>query len=405
MSRNQKQRALKRTYAQAFGGSAGLSTRPAKKRRTGRARRGPKKAGFGRTGFNGMGPGSGFLGAAGPVYPNLAGKGVTRNQSVSRRDMVIEEDEYIQEVTVANQPNFNNVALPVNPGQAGTFPWLSTIAARFEKYEFDYLEFYYKREVSEFATNGQVGKVIIGFDSDATDQAPTTKQQMEDTVPHVDALPSENMSLIIPREMLHTRQDAHYVRPGAQPAQTDLKTFDLGTLNVATINIVNNVAVGELHVRYRVRLSIPVLEPVGVGPSKSSAFFQSSGAEAAGATTVAANLAVATAVANGLGVVNTSGSLVPPAGTYLMNADLFTQNASSQHAVVWDIKKNGVSIFPAGTKPIASGGSAAATGFNSSSAVSVLVSANGTDAFTIPVTITYAGGTQTMWADVTFVSA
>jgi hypothetical protein len=213
---------------------------------------------------------------------NLAGKGRTRNGTTNRRDFVIEEDEYIAEVTPANEPAFNVTQYPVNPGQVGTFPWLSTIAKNFEKYCFEKLEFYYKREVSEFATNGQTGKVIYSFDTDASDPAPFGKQEMEATDPHEDALPSENFRLPIPTKMLiPLMNDAHFVRPGALPPGTDLKTYDVGTLNVATQATAANTATGELHVRYRVRLMVPVLPP---GGSQAAGTLQGAGGSFTAAT-------------------------------------------------------------------------------------------------------------------------
>jgi len=334
------------------------------------------------------------LGPSGPGNSNLAGKGSTRNSTTNRRKMIIEEDEYIAEVTVANQPNFNNTQYSVNPGQVGTFPWLSTIAARFEKYRFDYLEFYYKREVSEFATNGQVGKVIMSFDTDASDAAPATKQQMEDTDPHVDALPSENMRLVIPRAMLQTQLDSHYVRPGALPGNADIKTYDVGNLNVATQVIANNVAVGELHVRYRVELSIPVLENAGgLGASQRVAFFQAtSPGEAAGATTVAKQMLFATASQNGLGVVNTAGSFVPPVGNYLVSIQVDALNTVNIAKQQMDFQKNGASVFQVVPLNAANVGSEP---LSLQLSASVAVQANGSDAFTVIVTDTYASGTQT----------
>jgi hypothetical protein len=212
----------------------------------------------------------------------LAGKGGTRNGTTNRRDFVIEEDEYIAEVTPANEPAFNVVQYPVNPGQVGTFPWLSTIAKNFEKYCFEKLEFYYKREVSEFATNGQTGKVIYSFDTDASDPPPFGKQEMEATDPHEDALPSENFRLPVPAKMLiPVMTDAHFVRPGALPAGADIKTYDVGALNVATQATAANTATGELHVRYRVRLMIPVLPP---GGSQATGSLQGAGGSFAAAT-------------------------------------------------------------------------------------------------------------------------
>jgi hypothetical protein len=163
-------------------------------------------------------------------------------------------------VTPSAYPAFSLQQFAVNPGQAGLFPWLSSIAKNFEKYQFEYLEFVYKREVSEYAANGQTGKVIMSFDTDASDPAPTSKQQMEDTDPHCDCMPSENMKLVVPSAMLKKLNDACFVRPGALPANTDIKTYDIGVLNVACQGTAANTSVGELHVSYRLRLMIPVLE-------------------------------------------------------------------------------------------------------------------------------------------------
>jgi len=148
----------------------------------------------------------------------------------------------------------------VNPGQSTTFPWGSKVAQLYEEYEFEQLEFYYKREVSEFATNGQAGKVILSFDYDAADPTPTTKQQVEDSDPHVDGMPcTPLLRLPIDRVMMR-KGDAKFVRPGAQPANTDIKTYDVGNLIVSTQGCTNTTTIGELHVRYRVRFSKPVLE-------------------------------------------------------------------------------------------------------------------------------------------------
>lgn len=197
---------------------------------------------------------------AGSLRRGPLGLRIGGNFATTRRSQVIEEDEYIGEVS-AGALTFNVSQYACNPGQSGTFPWGNKIAQLYEKYEFEYLEFYYKREVSEFANYGSVGKVILSFDYDASDPAPATKQQMEDTVPHSDGIPSEPI-IRLPIDCACARKsDAKYVRPGAQPANTDLKTYDIGNLNVATYGLYGTSGtLGELRVRYRVRFSEPVLE-------------------------------------------------------------------------------------------------------------------------------------------------
>jgi len=178
--------------------------------------------------------------------------------ATSRRSQMICEDEYIGEVN--GSTGFVTTSYALNPGQALTFPWGNKIASLYEEYDYQSVEFYFKREVSEFATNGQAGKVILSFDYDASDSAPTTKQQVEDTVPHVDGMPcTPTISLKIDCARIR-KNPSKYVRPGAQPANTDLKTYDAGNFYISTYGNTNTSVIGELRVRYCVKLSEPVLE-------------------------------------------------------------------------------------------------------------------------------------------------
>lgn len=115
------------------------------------------------------------------------GLGAGPTRYTNRRMQIIEEDEYIGEILGTG--GFYTTPYSCNPGQSQTFPWGSRIFSLYEEYEFTSLEFYYKREVSEFATNGQTGKVMLSFDYDASDPAPTTKLQVEDSRTHVDFMP------------------------------------------------------------------------------------------------------------------------------------------------------------------------------------------------------------------------
>jgi hypothetical protein len=176
----------------------------------------------------------------------------------TRRSQVIEEDEYIGEV--AGSVAFATTGYACNPGQALVFPWGNKVASLYEEYEFEMLEFYYKREVSEFSTNGQAGKVMLSFDFNAGDPAPLSKQQVEDSVPHVDGMPCTPVIRLPIDCALLRRNLGKFVRAGAQPANTDIKTFDAGRLYVSTFGNTNTSTIGELRVRYRVKLIKPVLE-------------------------------------------------------------------------------------------------------------------------------------------------
>jgi hypothetical protein len=244
---------------------------------------------------NPIGPSQNFSSSRGGAL----GLGSGTSGATSRRSQVIEEDEYIGEV--AGSSGFATTSYAINPGQLGTFPWGNKIAQLYEEYDFEFLEFYYKREVSEFATNGQVGKVILSCDYDASDAAPTTKQQVEDTVPHIDGMPCTPLIILRLDPNRMRKGLGKYVRPGLQPANTDIKTYDVGNLYVTTQGCTNTSTIGELRVRYRVRLSQPVLEASSLAVSAVqhlSGIASTTAANLAGLTSQAGSAPLVTAAVN-----------------------------------------------------------------------------------------------------------
>jgi len=276
------------------------------------------------------GPGGEFSSGRGAL--GLSGGG---NRATSRRTQVIEEDEYIGEVS--GSVGFATTAYALNPGQSGTFPWGSKIAALYEKYDFEAVEFYYKREVSEYASNGQTGKVILSFDYDASDGAPTTKQQVEDTVPHIDGMPC-TPTIRLPLDCRCIRNSpARFVRPGAQPLNTDIKTYDAGNLYVSTQGCAGTTVIGELRVRYRCKFSEPVLESTGGSAGQAGSQFlitSNPAGETAAATTVQgllfASVTTPVVVQNTIAAtVASTGLITLPSGVYLIEGGNTGWNASA----------------------------------------------------------------------------
>jgi hypothetical protein len=249
------------------------------------------------------------------------------NSSKLKKTHLLDEDEYIMDVN--GSVAFATTSLPINPGQISTFPWGSRIASLYEKYQFTFLEFYYRREVSEFATNGQAGKVMLSVDFDASDSPPSTKQQVLDTEPHEDGMPCQEQIILRVDCRQMVRQDGMYVRPGAQPANTDIKTYDAGNFFVSTYGNTNTTTIGELRVRYKCLLSVPVLEGSGQGSGSAGSFAMFTSpltGESSGATTVETVLLSTNpiTIANGIGATITGGVVTIPQGSYLVTWSVTT---------------------------------------------------------------------------------
>jgi hypothetical protein len=317
-----------------------------------------------------------------------------QNMSVgARRIKRVQNDEFI--AAVNGTTGFGNTAYACNPGNSTTFPWLSGESTQWEKYRFEFLEFYFEHDVSAFATQGTTGKVIMSFDYDAADAPPTSKAQMESSEPHADGMPNEDFGVIMDPADLSGRTDLHYVRRAGLPGGADIRLYDVGNLNIATQGNQNTTEVGELHVRYSCVFEVPVLDSTTAAPANNQvSWFQSSSAQTL-TTTVATTLTLGTTKTNGLAVVNTAGSMVPPAGNYVIdNWAVASDNTAEAYTVVLDFQKNGSTVFTS-TLPTFK----AAVSLGAGEAVTVphscYVSANGTDAFTLVETFTGAAGALT----------
>jgi hypothetical protein len=240
---------------------------------------------------------------------------IVGRQKNNRNRAYYSQDEFIMDVN--GSTSFSVGAnLAINPGQALTFPWLSTIAARYEKYRFRRLRFYYKPMVTQFTSNYNTGKVMMNCDYDASDPAPNSKQQVEDSDPHVDGMPYQSFSFVLdPREMNGMSSDAHYVRPAGLPGGTDIKTYDVGNLFLSTIGQGASGAIGELRVEYDVELSVPILDNNDKAPANNSVLFCEGSTTVALTSGVSSNLPL-DLVTNGVGATVAADTFTLLPGNY-----------------------------------------------------------------------------------------
>jgi hypothetical protein len=305
--------------------------------------------------------------------------------------------EYVGEIVSTSTGFVVLNTYSVNPGQLSVFPWLAKKALLYEKYQFKYLEFIYKPQVSQFASLGTTGKVILSFDYDASDAPPSSKQQAEDTDPSADGMPYERVSLKMNPRELHKNSDAKFVRPAGLPGGSDIKTFDCGVLSVSTSGIeANSGTLGELWVRYNCVLSVPVLESVSTAPTN---YFVTSLQDTAASLTSGLNyqplLAAASSAnvvnTNGIGVVNKVGSIVPPPGNYMWFVQSTAVN-TGQNLTGFSVQmqKNGSTQGVAAEVT-----SNALLALNLSVNNQGYISCNGTDAITFILTAYFSSGTTT----------
>nr|QKV51139.1 putative capsid protein [Crucivirus sp.] len=194
-----------------------------------------------------------------------AGQGIPQFSSGGGEMGTIEisHKEYVADVFGPDSAGvFQNVTYGINPALPETFPWLSQVAANYEEYTIKQLIFTFRSTVTDFvASNGQVGTVILATQYNANDAPFASKQDMMEYAGAVSAKVSQQVQAGVecdPTQL--SGPPGKYTRSGPTPPSEDVKTYDLGTLNVATSNTpegFNNQAVGELWVSYTIELRKP----------------------------------------------------------------------------------------------------------------------------------------------------
>lgn len=329
-----------------------------------------------------------------------SGRALQGGVGVRKTDRIVER-EFL--ATIAGSTGYsvgNTFAL--NPGLVASFPWLSIEAAGWESYRFNKLRFcYYTRKGS--STDGSV---IMGPDYDPNDGAPadeatfTTYQDVKEFAPWMD-----NVCVDLDAQQLNKIGRAKFVRTGTLPTGAQIVDYDSGNFFVATTGMADASNVGKLWVEYDVTFETKQKQQTAVAPTNNRTSWFQSAAEQTYTSTVAAQAVVATATANGLSIVNTAGSMVPPAGNYLVYFTTAGSDTSAENfTVLSDFQKNAVSVYADNeTKPKQGAILDTAGGFMTATG-SVFVSANGTDAFILKNTLVGAAGTLTAGSSVLWVA-
>jgi len=159
--------------------------------------------------------------------------------------------------SIVGSTNFNiNQTFSVNPGLQASFPWLSSQAAGWEQYSFNKLSYEY---FTRTGTNVP-GSVMLIPDYDAEDAAPDSEQDASSFQNVVEDAPWIDSCCNLDTKAMHSMGPKKFVRTGAAPAGTDIKTYDVANFYVATID---GTAVnwGKLWVEYDVTFYVPSPPP------------------------------------------------------------------------------------------------------------------------------------------------
>lgn len=247
-----------------------------------------------------------------PVAMNRSSVQTGRNSSRYR------ECERVQ--TVSGATTYTVVAnLACNPGLPGSFPWLAGHAALYEKYIIHSVTYRYKN----LKGTSSDGNIIMSFDYDTLDAAPSSAIKQTQSTVFVDGAPWRIFEMKVPTQ----DRSPLFIR-GTDLARVDLKTYDFGRLFVAAEGCADTSDHGYLEVEYDIELFDKQTGTSGSGSSQSTIAMFNLSTSTAGVT-----LPFNEEVQSGLNVTNTAGVFtLGSSGTYLVHVD-FTRSTSGNTTI------------------------------------------------------------------------
>lgn len=175
-------------------------------------------------------------------------------------DVHIAHREYIGQVATDGVAFATQYTLPINPGMAQTFPWLSQFAASYEEYEFVGLVFEFISTSSNAldSQNTALGSVMMATQYNANNPPFTSMQTMLQYDKVLSTKPSNSAIHAVECAPRRTVLPEMYVRTQDVPGQ-DKRLYDLGVFQICTVGQQTGCEIGQLWVNYQVKLRKPKL--------------------------------------------------------------------------------------------------------------------------------------------------
>jgi hypothetical protein len=164
------------------------------------------------------------------------------------RPIRIHQEERVASVTGIASGGFNATKYVINPADPTTFPWLSSIAALFDKYKFHKLEFRY---ITSSPTSSG-GNVSLAVDFDTLDSAPANGVAMSNLAKFNTFATWANETLVVP--VNRRGNNAWLYTLDGNASSNDPKTYNLGNLFVSTESVTSTTPIGYIVVEYDVEL-------------------------------------------------------------------------------------------------------------------------------------------------------
>jgi hypothetical protein len=185
--------------------------------------------------------------------------------------MVIRHREKI--VNIQSSAGFQTIAVPLNPGLAASFPWLSGIAANFQEWRLNGMLVEYISTVAPYGGSDVNGSVVLSLRADDSLPAPTSLNMAENTDKSEPGRPLDNILMAVECAPGSRPVNVLQVRTGGLPSNQNIQFTDQGIVDISNSGQADaNIEIGEVWFIYDVAFLKPIPSAESGGGNLSDHF-------------------------------------------------------------------------------------------------------------------------------------
>jgi hypothetical protein len=183
---------------------------------------------------------------------------VFKNQGADTR---VKHCEFVMDLKVPSTgPTYSVTALPIDPTDTNTFPWLASVAKKYQKYKVKGMVIGYRSTSTDYNNSGVVA---IAVNYDPAERAYASMDTILNTKFAVSTKPSNSMLAPVECDPARSPQDGYYMKHTTSYDVTDatIRQTQMGTINVATqgLSLPAGTTIGQLYVSYDIEMLYPYM--------------------------------------------------------------------------------------------------------------------------------------------------